>query len=126
MKAKDVKPGDFLWAFEIRGALYEEEPILNCYSITNIEKENENQINFWDYIPLLDPEDTGYMYIPKNYELDKPIIVYYDDECIWCYGTNDKEMAKLYNLYIQDKFSLKNRLIYNMHYDKFNFIDELE
>ena len=124
MKAKNLKPGDFIWAFQIKGALYEDaEPILNCYCVKRTYEEN-NQLEVTDYESLFDPDDWGWLIFPENYDLDKPIIVYYGTNCIWCYGSDDKTISKLFEKQLSNDLDLKNRLLYAPDEDKLKFIED--
>lgn len=125
MKAKDLKYGDLIWAFEIRGCLYkDDEPILNCYYVKQTCKEHENQLEVTRYESLFDPDDWGWLIFPKNYDLCKPIIVYYGRNCIWCYGTDGKAMSELFEKRLMNNLNLKNRLLYDPDEDKFRFIED--
>lgn len=118
MEAKDLKSGDLIWAFQIKGEMYENEsPILNCYSINSIREDEivTTQFEMYDYKSIFDEDDWGSVYLPKNYDLDNPIIeVYNIDRTIWCYGTNDKKVAELYSLFLRGELNLRNMVLYTV------------
>lgn len=116
MLAKDLKESDYLWGIPIKNNDLE-SPEINCYYIKRIKNFTNDILEIEEYEPLLDPEDTGLIIIPKEFDINDIFFLHYGGTCIWAYSVNDNKISSLYNNLISKKPNKIKLKCFSLHFE---------
>ena len=75
------------------------DPVFEIYSVKCISTDRFTNIQLYSIVG-----DVGWEFIlPMCWDLDEPIYVYYNEECIWAYTISEEKAVKLYSDLLEDR-----------------------
>ena len=103
MLTNDLKKDQFIYGVSLFDKVFEIYTVREIITCTTFIKV---------LINIVIGDDEFRLILPKNTIIDEPLCIYYSDNSIWFYTTNDQEAANVFQKILDGKISTKIESVY--------------